>query len=54
VPHLTVAQTADEAVLGEAEAAIAPRLPITTSVTGIELMQHHGASGWRVRSTFRL
>ncbi|MGW1070342.1 2'-5' RNA ligase family protein [Streptomyces aureus] len=53
VPHLTVAQGQDEAVLDGAEADLRDRLPFVTRVASVDLMVHDG-SRWRPRASFAL
>jgi 2'-5' RNA ligase len=52
VPHLTVAQTHDEALLAAAEAEVAVHLPVASRVASVDLVVFDGA-GWRQRSAFR-
>ncbi|MFI0960972.1 2'-5' RNA ligase family protein [Streptomyces sp. NPDC021080] len=53
VPHLTVAQGQDDAVLDEAEADLRGRLPVVARVASVDLMVHDG-SRWRQRASFAL
>lgn len=53
VPHLTVAQGQDTAVLAEVETDLRRRLPVTASVSAVELMVYDGAR-WRLRASFPL
>ncbi|WP_422125763.1 2'-5' RNA ligase family protein [Streptomyces graminilatus] len=53
VPHLTVAQGQDDAVLEEAEAGLRGRLPVTARVSSVDLLVHDG-SRWRQRASFAL
>lgn len=53
VPHLTIAQGQDDAVLEEAEAALRSRLPVTARVSSVDLMVHDG-TGWQQRAAFAL
>ncbi|MEU4166985.1 2'-5' RNA ligase family protein [Streptomyces sp. NPDC026665] len=53
VPHLTIAQGQDDAVLDEAEAGLLDRLPVVTRVASVDLMVHDG-SRWRQRASFAL
>ncbi|MHC3467348.1 2'-5' RNA ligase family protein [Streptomyces sp. 7R007] len=53
VPHLTVAQGQDDAVLDEPEADITGRLPFTTRVTSVELVAYTGTR-WEPRASFAL
>ncbi|MER7991160.1 2'-5' RNA ligase family protein [Streptomyces noursei] len=53
VPHLTVADGQDDAVLDEIEAALRAELPFTARVSSVDLMVHDGAK-WQLRSTFGL
>jgi 2'-5' RNA ligase len=47
VPHLTIASSADEALLDRIEAELAHVFPITTRVTAASLWEH-AADGWRM------
>ncbi|WP_328974207.1 2'-5' RNA ligase family protein [Streptomyces canus] len=51
VPHLTIAQGQDDAVLDEAEADLRRRLPITARVSSVDLLVHDGTS-WQQRASF--
>ncbi|MFF7474257.1 2'-5' RNA ligase family protein [Streptomyces sp. NPDC008092] len=42
VPHLTIAQGQDDAVLEEAEAGLRSRLPVTAPAPPVDLMVHDG------------
>ncbi|MDQ0688482.1 2'-5' RNA ligase [Streptomyces achromogenes] len=53
VPHLTIAQGQDDAVLEEVEAGLRDRLPVTGRVSSVDLMVHDG-TGWRHRASFAL
>ncbi|MFJ9245439.1 2'-5' RNA ligase family protein [Streptomyces sp. NPDC101776] len=53
VPHLTIAQGQDDAVLKEAEADLRGRLPVTGRVSSVDLMVHDG-KGWQQRASFAL
>lgn len=53
VPHLTVADGQDGAVLDEIEADLVPRLPLTCRISSVELMVHDGAT-WHERASFPL
>lgn len=53
VPHLTIAQGQDDAVLDDAEAGLLDRLPVVTRVASVDLMVHDG-SRWRQRASFAL
>lgn len=53
VPHLTIAQGQDEAVLDEAEAGLRGQLPVVARVASVDLMVHDG-SRWRQRASFVL
>ncbi|MFD8263381.1 2'-5' RNA ligase family protein [Streptomyces griseoluteus] len=53
VPHLTIAQGQDDAVLEEAEADLRGRLPVTARVSSVDLMVHDGTE-WRQRASFAL
>ncbi|NUK01110.1 2'-5' RNA ligase family protein [Streptomyces lunaelactis] len=53
VPHLTIAQGQDDAVLEEAEADLRSRLPVTARVSSVELMVHDGTR-WQQRASFAL
>jgi hypothetical protein len=53
VPHLTIAQGQDNAVLEEAEADLRSRLPVTGRVSSVDLMVHDGTR-WQQRASFAL
>lgn len=53
VPHLTVADGQDDAVLDEIEADLRGRLPFTCRITSVDLMAHDGTR-WRRRASFAL
>lgn len=53
VPHLTIAQGQDGAVLGEAEADLRSRLPVTARVSSVDLMVHDGTR-WQQQASFAL
>ncbi|MFE4637217.1 2'-5' RNA ligase family protein [Streptomyces sp. NPDC056773] len=53
VPHLTIAQGQEEAVMKEIEAGLGGGLPFTSHVSSVELMVHDGAR-WRPRASFAL
>ncbi|MEU9056242.1 2'-5' RNA ligase family protein [Streptomyces sp. NPDC048384] len=53
VPHLTIAQGQDDAVLEEAEADLRGRLPVTARVSSVDLMIHDGTR-WQQRASFAL
>ncbi|WP_030761215.1 MULTISPECIES: 2'-5' RNA ligase family protein [unclassified Streptomyces] len=53
VPHLTIAQGQDDAVMEEIEADLAGRLPFTSHVASVELMVHDGVK-WQERASFVL
>jgi 2'-5' RNA ligase len=53
VPHLTIAQGQDDAVLEEAEADLRSRLPVTGRVSSVDLMVHDGTR-WQQRASFAL
>jgi 2'-5' RNA ligase len=53
VPHLTVAQGQEGAVLEEVEADLAGRLPFTSHVSSVELLVYDGTK-WRERASFPL
>ncbi|MFD9465526.1 2'-5' RNA ligase family protein [Streptomyces sp. NPDC060027] len=53
VPHLTIVQGQDDAVLDEAEADLRGRLPVVTRVTSVDLLVHDGTR-WRERASFPL
>lgn len=54
IPHLTVAQVADHAVLDGVEAAIVPGLPIEVAASEVWLMLQGEDSRWRAGHRFRL
>ncbi|MGW5779150.1 2'-5' RNA ligase family protein [Streptomyces sp. NPDC003863] len=53
VPHLTIAQGQEDAVLEEIEADLAARLPFTAHVSSVELIVHDGTK-WQERASFAL
>jgi 2'-5' RNA ligase len=53
VPHLTIAQGQDDAVLKETEADLRGRLPVTARVSSVDLMVHNGVK-WQQRASFAL
>ncbi|WP_405771063.1 2'-5' RNA ligase family protein [Streptomyces sp. NBC_01538] len=53
VPHLTVAQGQDEAVVEKAEADLLTGLPVFAQVSSVDLLVHDG-TGWRQRASFPL
>ncbi|WP_234359961.1 2'-5' RNA ligase family protein [Streptomyces sp. DSM 15324] len=53
VPHLTVAQGQDEAVVEKAEADLLAGLPVVTRVSAVDLLVHDGTR-WRRRAAFPL
>ncbi|MEU1199661.1 2'-5' RNA ligase family protein [Streptomyces sp. NPDC005813] len=53
VPHLTVAQGQDAGVLGEVETDLRSRLPVTASVSAVDLMVYDGVR-WQPRASFPL
>jgi 2'-5' RNA ligase len=53
VPHLTVAQGQDEAVVEKAEADLLTGLPIVAQVSAVDLLVHDGTR-WRQRASFPL
>jgi 2'-5' RNA ligase len=53
VPHLTVAQGQDDAVLDEVEADLQRQLPVSGRVSSVDLMVHDGVR-WRHRACFGL
>ncbi|MFF3609189.1 2'-5' RNA ligase family protein [Streptomyces sp. NPDC002463] len=53
VPHLTIAQGREDAVLEEIEADLAARLPFTAHVSSVELIVHDGTK-WQERASFAL
>ncbi|MFE1880444.1 2'-5' RNA ligase family protein [Streptomyces diastatochromogenes] len=53
VPHLTVAQGQDEAVLEKAEADLLGSLPVVAHVSSVDLLVHDGTR-WRQRGSFPL
>ncbi|MGW9046822.1 2'-5' RNA ligase family protein [Streptomyces lydicus] len=53
VPHLTVADGQDDAVLDEIEAELLGKLPFTSRVSSVDLMVHDGAK-WQERASFAL
>ncbi|WP_260474783.1 2'-5' RNA ligase family protein [Streptomyces sp. WAC 05379] len=53
VPHLTVAQGQDEAVVEKAEADLLTGLPIVAQVSAVDLLVHDGVR-WQRRASFPL
>ncbi|MGV4989042.1 2'-5' RNA ligase family protein [Streptomyces sp. NRAIS4] len=53
VPHLTVADGQDDAVLDEIEADLLNKLPFTSRVSSVDLMVHDGVK-WQERTSFAL
>jgi 2'-5' RNA ligase len=53
VPHLTVVQGQDEAVLEKAEADLLTGLPVVAQVSAVDLLIHDGTR-WRRRASFPL
>lgn len=53
VPHLTIAQGQEDAVLEKAEADLAGRLPFTSHVSSVELIVYDGTK-WQERASFTL
>ncbi|MER5202472.1 2'-5' RNA ligase family protein [Streptomyces sp. NPDC002825] len=53
VPHLTIAQGQEDAVLEEIEAHLSGRLPFTSHVASVQLIVHDGAK-WQERASFAL
>ncbi|WP_372504853.1 2'-5' RNA ligase family protein [Streptomyces telluris] len=53
VPHLTIAQGQEEAVLEEIEADLLGRLPFTARASSVELMVYDGTK-WQERASFAL
>ncbi|MGP4084576.1 hypothetical protein [Streptomyces sp. KR55] len=53
VPHLTVADGQNDAVLDEIEADLLSKLPFTSRVSSVDLMVHDGAK-WLERASFAL
>ncbi|MEU1820120.1 2'-5' RNA ligase family protein [Streptomyces roseifaciens] len=53
VPHLTIAQGQEEAVLEEIEADLLGRLPFTARASSVELMVYDGRR-WQERASFAL
>ena len=54
VPHLTVAQHADQSVLAEIGASLAEHLPIETDVREVWLMEEAASGRWGRTATFAL
>jgi 2'-5' RNA ligase len=54
VPHLTVAQHSDQAVLAEVAQALPPLLPITTTVREVWLMEETAQGRWARTASFPL
>ncbi|MFJ9818554.1 2'-5' RNA ligase family protein [Streptomyces sp. NPDC101151] len=53
VPHLTVAQGQDDAVLDEVAADLRGRLPVVARVSAVDLFVHDGTR-WQERASFAL
>ncbi|TXS22901.1 2'-5' RNA ligase family protein [Streptomyces sp. ms191] len=53
VPHLTIAQGQEDAVLEEIQAGLAGSLPFTSRVSSVELIVHDGVK-WQERASFAL
>ncbi|QNS02269.1 2'-5' RNA ligase family protein [Streptomyces xanthii] len=53
VPHLTIAQGQEEAVLEDVEADLTAGLPVTSRVSSVELIVHDGTK-WQERASFPL
>lgn len=53
VPHLTIAQGQDDAVLEKTEADLRSRLPVTARVSSVDLIVHDGTR-WQQRASFAL
>ncbi|MEU3708517.1 2'-5' RNA ligase family protein [Streptomyces catenulae] len=53
VPHLTVVDGQDDAVLDKAEADLSGALPVISRVTSVDLMAYDGTA-WRLRESFAL
>jgi 2'-5' RNA ligase superfamily len=54
IPHLTVAQSADQALLDRVEAAVAANLPISAHARVVWLMLHGTDDRWRAGHRFPL
>ncbi|MEU6328430.1 hypothetical protein ABZ851_14280 [Streptomyces sp. NPDC047049] len=53
MPHLTVADGQDDAVLDEIEAGLLSKHPFTSRVSSVDLMVHDGAK-WQEGDSFAL
>ncbi|WP_030463967.1 2'-5' RNA ligase family protein [Kitasatospora sp. NRRL B-11411] len=53
LPHLTVVQGQEEAVMEEIEADLGGKLPFTSRISSVELMVHDGTK-WQERASFAL
>ncbi|MFF7731154.1 hypothetical protein [Streptomyces sp. NPDC008001] len=53
MPHLTIAQGQEDAVVEEVEVDLVDRLPFTSRVSSVELMVHDGTM-WQERASFAL
>ncbi|MFD6967622.1 2'-5' RNA ligase family protein [Streptomyces sp. NPDC059949] len=53
VPHLTITQGQEDAVLQDIEADLISRLPFASHVASVELLVHDGST-WHVRASFAL
>jgi 2'-5' RNA ligase len=54
VPHLTVAESEDEGLLGQIRADVEPKLPLQTRVTEAQLYAEDEAGRWHQRSRLPL
>ncbi|MFE0642345.1 2'-5' RNA ligase family protein [Streptomyces sp. NPDC058877] len=53
VPHLTIAEGHQDAVLEQIESELLDRLPLTTRVSSVDLMAYDGTQ-WRERASYAL
>ncbi|MFG3086894.1 2'-5' RNA ligase family protein [Streptomyces antibioticus] len=51
VPHLTIAQSQDEATVDQAEADLRTGLPVVAQISSVDLLVHDGTR-WRWRASF--
>lgn len=54
IPHLTIAESEDEALLGQIEADVAPKLPVDGRVSEAQVYVEDAAGRWHERRTFPL
>ena len=54
IPHLTVVQTDDQAVVAAAEEDVAEHLPLVARAGDVRVMEHDRSEGWRTLHLIRL